>query len=201
MENRKRGREISDQKSTNRKLKRKIMMMSTMDDNNDDVDQISYKWGNFMRKEKYHDNEMGAGTGRGVFDFPWIKGSGEVNFRAEIDECLESTLAVASTSSYNYYNDREIDIATDITTTTLLNFYDNGFFDDQKLLLAGLDIDLDFNLDLDLIDRFFNDNLLNVDTEQSSRDDHQVKMNKIVDQQLKIEVNGDKKLVEPKAKT
>ncbi|PHT54458.1 hypothetical protein CQW23_08920 [Capsicum baccatum] len=195
MENRKRGREISDQKSTNRKLKRKIMMTS---DNNDDVDQISYKWENFMRKEKYHDNEMG---GRGVFDFPWIKGSGEVNFRAEIDECLESTLAVASTSSYNYYNDREIDIATDITTTTPLNFYDNGFFDDQKLLLAGLDIDLDFNLDLDLIGRFFNDNLLNVDTEQSSRDHDQVKMNKIVDQQLKIEVNGDKKTVEPKAKT
>ncbi|KAH0682295.1 hypothetical protein KY289_020047 [Solanum tuberosum] len=113
-------------------------------------------------------------------------GNKDVNFKEEIEECLDSTFAIpTTTTSYNCYDD-EIHIdTTTITTTTTSTFCDN-----QKKLLLGLDIDRDFNLDPDLIDQFF------TDTAQSSCDNDQV--DEIEDQQLKIEVNADQKLVEPK---
>lgn len=200
--NRKRGRETLN--TTNNRKKHHVMMMMMMNEN-DDFDQIRYKWDNtkdFMRiKECHHDDESGtsegAGAETGVFDFPWIKENTDVNFKEEIDECLDGTFSIPTTSSYNYYDDREIDIDTITITTTPLISSDNTLFDQKKLLLE-LDIDLDFNLGLDLIDQFFTDNSSNTGTTESSRDDDQLKVNKIDDQQLKIEVNDDQKLVEPK---
>ncbi|KAG5609284.1 hypothetical protein H5410_020565 [Solanum commersonii] len=194
--NRKRGRETLNT-IYNRK-KHQVMRMRMMNED-DDFDQNRYKWDNakdFMRTEECHeDDESGTRTGpgaetTGVFDFPWIKGNKDVNFKEEIEECLDSTFAVpTTTTSYDCY-DNEIHIdTTTITTTTPSIFCDN-----QKKLLLGLGIDLDFNLDLDLdlIDQFF------TDTTRSSYGDDQLKVNEIEDQQLKIEVHDDQKLVEPK---
>ncbi|KAH0692745.1 hypothetical protein KY285_019842 [Solanum tuberosum] len=190
--NRKRGRETLNT-IYNRK-KHQVMMMRMMNED-DDFDQNRYKWDNakdFMRTEECHeDDESGTSTGpgaetTGVFDFPWIKGNKDVNFKEEIEECLDSTFAVpTTTTSYNCYDDEiHIDTTTITTTTTSI------FCDNQKKLLLGLDIDLDFNLDPDLIDQFF------TDTAQSSCDNDRV--DEIEDQQLKMEVNADQKLVEPK---
>ncbi|MCD7471372.1 hypothetical protein HAX54_011778 [Datura stramonium] len=209
MEKRKRGRETSDQKKSNNNTKKRgIMSMEEEEEEEDDFDvEISYKLenvNNFTRTEEYHreDDESGAGSGAGagagVFDFPWLKGSEEVNFRAEIDECLDSTFA-ASTSSYDY-DDREIrQIAT--TTSNSGGGDNTGLFDKKTLRVHELDIDLDLNLDLDLIDQFFMDNLSNTATAQSSHhhdDNDQLKTKKIEDEQLKID---DQKLVEPKEGT
>ncbi|KAK4721052.1 hypothetical protein R3W88_011285 [Solanum pinnatisectum] len=189
--NRKRGRETLN-RIYNRK-KQQVMMMNE----DDDFDENRYKWDNakdFMRTEECHeDDESGTSTGpgaetTGVFDFPWIKGNKDVNFKEEIEECLDSTFAVptTTTTSYNCYDDEIRIDATTITTTT------PTILCDQKKLLLGLDIDLDFNLNPDLIDHFF------TDVVQSSCDVDQLKVNEIEDQQLKIEVNDDQKLVEPK---
>ncbi|KAK6791174.1 hypothetical protein RDI58_010255 [Solanum bulbocastanum] len=187
--NRKRGRETLN-RIYNRK-KQQVMMMNE----DDDFDQNRYKWDNakdFMRTEECHeDDESGTSTGPGaetigVFDFPWIKGNKDVNFKEEIEECLDSTFAVPTTS-YNCYDDEILIDAITITTTP------PSILCDQKKLLLGLDIDLDFNLDPNLIDHFFTDIIV-----QSSCDVDQLRVNEIEDQQLKIDVNDDQKLVEPK---
>lgn len=186
--NRKRGRETLN--TIYKKKKHQVMMMRMMNED-DDFDQIRYKWDNakdFMRTEEFHQDDasgtsIGPNAETGVFDFPWIKGNRDVNFKEEIEECLDSTF-----STYNCYDD-EIHIDATTVTTTPSIFSDSTMFDQKKLLL-GLDIDLDFNLNPDLIDQFF------TDTAQSSCDNDHV--DEIEDQQLKIEVNGDTKLVEPK---
>ncbi|KAK4371534.1 hypothetical protein RND71_011009 [Anisodus tanguticus] len=185
MENKKRGRETSE----NNNRKKRQVITTNMDDGDIDVSCKLENTKNFSQTEEYHhDDEAGAGAGGGVFDFPWLKNGDDVNFRAEIDEYLDNSTFAASTSSYDY-DDREIcDIdTTTTTTTTTSNSCDNVLFDEKNM---GLELDLD--LDFDLIDQYF------TGTTESSNDD-QLKMKKIEDEQLKIEVNDDhKKLVEPK---
>lgn len=190
--NRKRGRETWNAISYRRK--RQVMTSMTLNNDDDDVYQIGYEWENtkdFMGTEEcYQDDESGASVGAGVFDFPWLKGSKDASFEAEIDECLNSTFATPTptTSFCNYYDDHEINIDTTATIATAsLISCDNTF--NRKNLLFQLDSDHDFNFDLDLIDQFFTDN--SSITTQSSCDDDQLRVNKIENQQLKTEENDD----------